>query len=116
METKDKMYLEKLIKNYQDKETTKLDELKQLDKKVKKPVLVFTYVFGIVGSLVLGLGMCLGMKVLSNDHMILGIIIGIIGILMVSFNYAIYNKLLNRRRNKYSKRIIELSEEILNNK
>ena len=42
MEKNEKRYLEKLISNYQDKEITKVDELKALDKKVKNPVKVFS--------------------------------------------------------------------------
>ena len=69
--------------------------------------------FGVIGSLVLGFGMCLAMKVIF-DLFIHGVIIGILGIFMVSINYPIYKNMLNRRKNKYAKQILELSENILN--
>ena len=97
---------------YTAKEPTKLDELRALDKKVKRPATVFAYIFGIIGSLVLGTGMCLAMKVIG-DMMIAGIGIGLAGIAMVSLTYPIYKGLLARRRKKYAERIVAMSDEIL---
>ena len=95
-------------------QTTKdISKLKALDKKVTLPLFVFAMCLGVIGSLVLGFGMCLAMKVIF-DLFIHGVIIGILGIFMVSINYPIYKKMLNRRKNKYAKQILELSENILN--
>ena len=55
---KEKEFANKMIKDYGEEKKTKLDELKALDKKVKNPVLVFAYAFGIIASLILGVGMC----------------------------------------------------------
>ncbi len=90
-----------------------ISKLKALDKKVTLPPFVFAMCFGVIGSLVFGFGMCLAMKVIF-DLFIHGVIIGILGIFMVSINYPIYKKMLNRRKNKYAKQILELSESILN--
>ena len=96
------------------KETTKIDELKALDKKVKLPADIFAYIFGSIGSLVLGTGMCLAMGVIGNGLMIPGIIIGCAGILAVSINYFVRNNILKSRKKKYADKIIELSDGILN--
>ncbi|MBO5067410.1 MAG: dihydropteridine reductase [Clostridia bacterium] len=112
-----KQYANKIIKDYSEKQTSKLDELKVLDRKVKKPARIFAYVFGTIASLVLGLGMCFAMKVFENTStlmMIVGILIGLVGIFAVSINYFIYKKILERRKRKYSQQIIEKSNEILN--
>ncbi|MBQ8293653.1 MAG: dihydropteridine reductase [Bacilli bacterium] len=101
--------------NYGEKTPSKLDELKALDKKAKRGANVFAYIFGIVGSLVLGFGMCVAMEVIIAEYMIAGIIIGCLGLLMVSVNYSIYNKLLIKGKNKYAGQILELSNSILNN-
>lgn len=123
MEMKQKKYLESLINQYQEKEVTKFDELKNLDKKVKKPALVFAYIYGVIGSLILGMGMCAAMNTLPTIIlnlftrellMLLGIIIGVVGILMTVSTYYIYKKILKSRRNKYSNEIIALTEELLN--
>ena len=99
---------ERLREEYTQKPKTGLEEAKKLDQKCKLPAYIFAYTFGIIGALVLGVGMCLAMEVIaSGPAMIaLGIIIGIIGIVMVSINYPIYNKILKARKEKYASSII----------
>ncbi len=92
---------------------TELDDLKALDKKVKRPAQIFGYVFGSIGSLVLGTGMCLAMKIIGSS-MPLGIVIGVAGIAMVSATYPLYQRILNSRKSKYAKEIISLSDRLLN--
>ncbi len=116
MTTEIKM-IEKIRDSYTVKETTKFDELKQLDKKVKNPAKIFAYVFGSLSSLVLGTGMCLAMKVIGASlpfAMPLGIGIGLLGILLVSINYPMYKKILKNRKDKYATQIFELSDSLLN--
>lgn len=105
---------EKIRASYEKKEQTKLDELKALDKRVKMPADVFAYIFGTIGSLVLGTGMCLAMGVIGNSLMIPGIVIGCVGIAMVGVNYSIRNSILKSRKSKYASKIVELSDGILN--
>ena len=115
--------VQKIRTQYTEKENAQLDTLKALDKKVKKPANIFAYTFGVIGSLVLGSGMSLAMNVIepstyfgitiSENMMLPGIIIGMLGIVMVSINYPIYKRILNSRRNKYAGKIIALSDEIL---
>lgn len=106
---------QKIRTKYVEKETTALSELRLLDKKVSRPANIFAYVFGTVGALVLGTGMCLAMKVIG-DAMLPGIVIGCVGIAMVSSTYALYGKLLSARRAKYRAEIERLSEKILADK
>ena len=105
--------VEHIREQYAEKRVTKFDELKALDKKVKRPAEIFAYTFGVGGALVLGTGMCLAMKVIG-DMMALGIVIGVVGIGMVSVTYALYQKILKARKRKYSADILALSDELLN--
>ena len=109
-----KKYVEKTLKNYNGKPITKLDELRNLDKEARRGPTVFAYVFGTLGSLVLGFGMCVAMQVILKDLMIAGIIIGLMGIAMVGSNYYIYKKMLTNSKSKYKDRIAKLSNELLN--
>lgn len=102
----------KIKDSYCEKRATKLDELKSLDKKVKRPAKIFTYIFGAVGALILGTGMCFAMKVLG-DIMAIGIVIGAVGIIMTLINYPIYKQILKKRKRKYATKILKLSEEII---
>ena len=102
----------KIKNSYCEKQITKFDELTSLDKKVKRPAKVFAYIFGVIGSLVLGTGMCFAMKVLG-DIMAVGIVVGVVGIIMTAINYPIYKQILKKRKRKYGAKILELSEEII---
>jgi uncharacterized membrane protein YuzA (DUF378 family) len=102
---------EKLKEEYTPKIKTNLDEAEKLDRKVKLPAQIFTYTFGIIGALILGIGMCLAMKVIGDGTtlaLVFGIIIGIIGIVMVAANYPAYQKILKIRKEKYASTILVL--------
>lgn len=113
----DRLLVEKIKARYESKskELSKLEELKALDKKVKQPAIIFAYIFGILGTLILGTGMCLAMKVIC-DIMAVGIAIGVIGIIMVCITYPLFNKILTSRKAKYADVILKKSNDILNKK
>ena len=113
MNNNEKQYAQKILDTYQEKKTTKLDEPKAMDRRVKRPASIFAYIFGSLGSLVLGSGMCLAMPEVIEGYMPLGIAVGILGIIMVSVNYPIYKAILGARRRKASSKIMKLSGEIL---
>lgn len=111
----DKIYAQNIASEYAPKDDSKIVALKKLDKKAKLPAEIFTYSFGIIGALVLGVGMCLSMKIIGDQSTlmeILGIIIGLIGIVMVGVNYPIYKKMLENGKKKYAYDIIRLAKEI----
>ena len=110
----DKIYAESIINEYSKKDTSKVIQLKKLDNKVKQGPFIFSLTFGIVSSLILGLGMCLSMKVIGGTNLltILGIIVGIIGIILISINYPIYKKMLKHNKDKYAEDIMTLAREI----
>lgn len=115
MKNLDTIYAEKIAEEYSQKKTSKVVALKKLDRKAKQPAEIFTYSYGIIGALILGTGMCLTMGVIGAGtllFMILGIIIGLIGIGMVSTNYFFYKKILEKGKQKYAFDIIELAKEI----
>ncbi|MBP3378806.1 MAG: dihydropteridine reductase, partial [Clostridia bacterium] len=108
----------KIRTQYTEKEHTGLDELKELDAKVKRPANVFAYIFGSIGAMIMGSGMSLvmtdiGTTVGIGDPMIPGIVIGVAGMLMAIVNYPIYKGILGSRRKKYADKIIALSDKIM---
>ena len=111
----DKIYAEQLANEYAPKETSKVVALRKLDAKAKLPAAIFTYSFGIIMSLVLGVGMCLAMGQIGGGtqvSFIAGIIIGIIGMVGMSVNYPIYKRILENGKKKYAFEIMELAKEI----
>jgi len=111
----DKIYAEAIANEYAPKDTSKVVALKKLDRKAKSGANIFAYTFGTLMALVLGVGMCLSMRVVGNGSQVtfvLGIIIGIIGIAGVSVNYPIYRRLLENGKQKYAFEIMELAKQI----
>ncbi len=121
MDRKDQAFLARKIRTqYTEtaKEHTELDELRMLDRKVKRPANVFAYVFGSLGALVMGAGMSLvmtdiGASVGIGAAVPLGIAVGTVGLLMAVVNYPIYKRVLASRRKKYADKVIALSNRIM---
>ena len=111
--------VQKIRTQYTEKEHTGLDDLRELDKKVKRPANVFSYIFGSIGAIVMGAGMSLVMTDIAEqiglgiDPMLPGILVGIVGMFMVIINYPIYKGILGARRKKYANKIIALSDKIM---
>ena len=122
MNNNDREFLvQKIRTQYTEKEHTQLDELKELDAKVKRPANVFAYVFGSISAIIMGSGMSLVMTDLGEmlgmeNAMVPGIVIGVIGMIMAIATYPIYKKMLASRRAKYADRIMELSDKIMGNR
>lgn len=113
MERNETRSVETIRAQYAAPATSKLDTLKKLDRKVKRPAQVVAYVLGTVGALVLGVGMCLAMNVIGGNMLPLGVFVGLVGIAIVSVNYAIYCAVLKNRKKKYAAQILGLSDELL---
>lgn len=113
-----KIYAESIAKEYAPKDNSKIIALRKLDAKAKLPASVFTYSFGIVMTLVFGLGMCLAMQVIGGTTFltVLGVVIGIIGMIGMSVNYPIYKRMLENGKKKYAFEIIELAKQITEEK
>lgn len=111
----ERMEINSIRKEYASEERaeSKLERLRALDRKVKRPAVVFSVVFGIVAVLVFGVGMCFAMKVIG-DLFIPGVVIGVIGIAMCVADYFLYRAILKARKKKYGEEILRLSEELLN--
>ena len=110
--------VQKIRTQYTEKEHTGLDELKELDSKVKRPANVFAYIFGSISAIIMGAGMSLVMTDIAEivgiqNPMLYGIVIGILGMFMAIINYPIYKGFLGSRRKKYADKIIALSDKIM---
>ena len=110
--------VQKIRTQYTEKEHTRLDELKALDARVKKPANVFAWVFGTVSAIVMGSGMSLvmtdiGTQLGLGETMIPGIVIGVAGMVMAIANYPAYKGILASRKKKYAPQIIALSDTLM---
>ena len=110
--------VEKIRSQYTEAEHTELDELKALDVKVKRPARVFGYTYGSISAIVMGAGMSLVMTDIGAmlgmaETMLPSIAVGIAGMCMALTTYPIYQRILTYRKQKYSGKIMELSDRIM---
>lgn len=111
----DKIYAEQIANEYAPKDTSRVVALRKLDARAKLPATVFTYSFGIVSTLVFGVGMCLSMGQIGSGTIasfVLGIVVGIIAMVGMGVNYPIYKRILENGKKKYAFEIMELAREI----
>ena len=110
----DKIYAESIAKEYAPKNDSKILALRKLDAKAKRPANIFAYTFGILTSLIAGLGMCLSMQVIGGTAFltVVGIVIGVIGFIGMGINYPVYKNMLEKGKKKYAFEIVELAKQI----
>ena len=109
--------VQKIRSQYTEKQHTELDALKELDAKVKRPANVFAYVYGSVSAIIMGAGMSLVMTELGaafgERSMLIGIPVGIVGLVLVALAYPVYNRVLQKERQRIAPEILRLTEELM---
>ena len=114
--------LRRIREKYTPKEQieNKMERLRKLDHGVTKKAQTVSIVFGTVSVLILGFGMSLVMSELGailgeqrNLAMPIGIGIGLIGGIMASLSYPIYDAVLKHERNKIAAEVIRLTDELM---
>ena len=101
--------LENIRKKYLPHEETKMEKLRRLDESVTHKGSIISIIVGIVGTLIMGYGMCL---CLEWSMFISGIIIGVAGMAVLALAYPIYSKITQKQREKIAPEILRLTEEI----
>ena len=114
------------LKRIRDKYTApteaedKMARLRRLDASVTNTAQAVALVFGVIGTLILGFGMSLVMTELAESlgisgdaAMVIGIIVGIVGGVLASLAYPIYNAIVKAKRKKLAPEIIRLTDELM---
>lgn len=104
--------IQQIREKYLPKEMTKLDQLRELDKRVTRRGMAVSLVHGILYSLLLGLGMSCCM-VWTESLFVPGIVIGCVGLAGVTATYPIYNRIVKKDREKIAPEILRLSDELI---
>ncbi len=108
---KEQEEIKKIREKYAPKEADKMEQLRRLDESVKKKGTAISLAVGIIGALILGTGM--SMCMVWTELFVLGIIVGIIGIGVVSAAYPIYSYVTKKERDKIAPEIIRLTDELM---
>ncbi len=103
--------IKKIREKYAPQTPDKMEQLLRLDAGVTRKGTVISLIAGIIGTLILGTGMSLCM--VWTDMFLPGIIIGIIGIAVVSSAYPLYSHITKKEREKIAPEIIRLTDELM---
>ncbi len=117
---KEQEEIKTIRKKYVTPEVTedKMAQLRRLDAAVTQKATTASLALGIIGALIMGIGMSLIMtdigKMLGTTlAMVIGVGVGIVGIILASAAYPVYNRTLKKEREKIAPEIIRLSDELL---
>lgn len=99
-----------ILKKYLPQEESPLKQLRRLDKQAEQPGLLISITIGIIGTLLLGIGMCCTIE--WTNYFVHGIAIGIIGIVLIAAAYPVYKKITDIQREKIAPQILELSKKL----
>lgn len=104
--------IKKIRKKYLPKEETtdKMELLRKLDKSAETPGVIVALILGIMGTLLLGVGMCC--VLMWTNFFALGIVVGILGIITLSLAYPAYKKITQRKREIIAPEILRLTDEL----
>ena len=101
--------IDRILKKYMPSEESVLDKLRRLDREAERPGTVASVTAGVIGSLVLGFGMCCS---LEWELFLTGTVIGMIGIAIIAAAYPLFRLLTKKQRKKIAPQMIELSKTL----
>ena len=117
---KEQAEIQSIRGKYLSPEETGIDRLRRLDAGVTQKASVCALICGILGALILGTGMSLAMTDIAarigwSAHMgmLVGIVVGVVGILLVSLAYPLYNRVVKKERARVAPEILRLTDELL---
>lgn len=115
---KENKEVREIRQKYLPREESKMEELKRLDHAVQTSGIAEALCMGVIGSLVFGIGMCLGMQVIANGifAVVTGVLVSGIGICAIIGAFPLYRRVYAKTKSKLAPRILELTAELLNEK
>lgn len=90
----------------------KMERLRELDRSVYRKGTVVSLIFGIIGTLIMGVGMTCTM-VWQGVWFIPGIVLGLAGIVVLALAYPIYEKVTQKERERVAPEILRLTDELM---
>ncbi|MGN0639178.1 MAG: hypothetical protein ACI4J0_12475 [Huintestinicola sp.] len=109
---KEQEEIKKIREKYIPRESDKMEQLRSLDRRVTNKGTLISVSVGVVGTLLLGVGMCCTM-LWADSFFVVGVIVGIIGIAVLSAAYPLYTYIIKKEREKIAPEIIRLTDELM---
>ena len=109
--------IEAIRQKYLPKEEDKMEQLRKLHNSASQKAQATSIAIGTVGALILGTGMSLCMTelgaALGTVALVLGVIVGLVGLVLVALAYPVYNRILQRERQRIAPEILRLTDELM---
>lgn len=111
----DQKQAEQIRRQYIPHEENKMEQLQELDRRVKFPCKMIAGSLGLVGSLVMGAGMA---KIMVNDSSAAGselrkdLAMSIPGMVLALLSYPAYKIITEKRKKQYASEVLHLSGEL----
>lgn len=109
--------VEAIRKKYMPAQEDKMAQLRRLHRSASKKAQSKAITVGTVGALILGTGMSLAMtsigEAMGVAAMPVGIVVGVLGIVLVALAYPVYDRCLQKERQKIAPQILQLTDELL---
>lgn len=109
---KEQEEIKKIREKYVPRESDKMEQLRSLDRRVTNKGTLISVTVGVIGTLLLGVGMCCTM-LWAERFFVVGIVVGIIGIAVLSAAYPLYTHIIKKEREKIAPEIIRLTDELM---
>lgn len=103
--------IKKIRQKYLPQEADKMELLRKLDNSVTQLATMISIIIGVVGTLIMGVGMCCCL--VWTDFFVLGVIVGVVGIVVLSLAYPVYNVIIKKQREKIAPEILRLTDELM---
>lgn len=97
---------------YEAPKEDKMAYLRRLDESTTRKGTILSILLGIVGTLILGAGMCC-VLVWQENLFVFGIVIGMMGLAVLSAAYPVYIQVTKKEREKIAPEVLKLTDELL---
>ncbi|MBQ7360031.1 MAG: hypothetical protein IJW63_08050 [Lachnospiraceae bacterium] len=104
--------VKRIREKYADKQENKMEQLRRLDQKVTQKGTMMAIIIGVIGTLIMGVGMCCTL-VWQGVWFVAGIIIGLLGMAVLGIAYPVYLNITKKEREKYGPEILRLADELM---
>ncbi len=104
--------IKRIRSKYEAPQEDKMAYLRRLDEKAARKGTVVSIVLGVIGTLILGVGMCC-ILVWQSTWFVPGIFVGLLGIVGVSAAYPVFMQITKKERKKIAPEILRITDELL---
>lgn len=94
-----------------DEYSSKLEQLRALDRKTEQKGSVISIVMGVIGTLMFGFSLSCILEL--TQLMVIGVVVGIVGVIILAMAYPVYKRITRQEKERVAEEILKLTEELM---